>query len=86
MMFFMFDKYIHYLLEKAEYTKDESGYIFAQVPWYQGFYSQWEDIEKARENLINAIEGIIFLKLQNKDWKLIEEMKSFIYQDELEYA
>ena len=46
MMFFMFDKYIHYLLEKAEYTKDESGYIFAQVPWYQGFYSQWEDIEK----------------------------------------
>lgn len=82
----MFKKYISYLLEKAVYEKDESGYILAKVPWYQGFFSQWENLEQARENLIDAIEWVLFFKIQHNDKKIIEEMKHFIWHEELEYA
>lgn len=82
----MFDRYINHLLTQAQYIKDESGYVFVRVPWHQGFFSQGEDVEQARENLIDAIEGILFLKLQNRDQQLINEMKQFIPQQEVEYA
>ena len=82
----MFNKYISHLLENAEYEKDESGYIIARVPWYQWFYSQWENMEQARENLIDAIEWVLFVKIQKNDTKLINEIKNFISYEHLEYA
>ncbi len=77
----MLGKYISHLLEKAEYKKDESWYIIAQIPWYQWFYSQWENMEQARENLIDAIEWVLFFKVQNNDKRIISEMKEFIWKE-----
>lgn len=82
----MFSRYIHYLLEKAVYEKDESGYIVASVPGYSSFFSQWETIEEARENLMDAIEGVVFHKIQHNDQQLIEEIKSFISPKHVTYA
>ena len=84
--FNMFNKYISHLLESAEYEKDESGYITARIPWYQWFYSQGENMEQARENLIDAIEWVLFVKIQKNDMKIINEMKKFIWDSQLEYA
>ena len=82
----MFDKYISHLLGKAEYEKDDSWYIVAKVPGYQWFYSQGENMEQARENLIDAIEWVLFVKIQKNDSKIINEMRSFIWNEQLEYA
>ena len=82
----MFNKYISHLLEKAEYQKDESWYIVASIPWYQWFYSQGENMEQARENLIDAIEWVLFIKIQKNDPKIISEIKRFIWNQQLEYA
>ncbi|MDD3262210.1 MAG: type II toxin-antitoxin system HicB family antitoxin [Candidatus Absconditabacteria bacterium] len=82
----MFTDYIHYLLAKAAYEKDENGYIVASVPGYQGFFSQGQNIEEARENLVDAIEGVVFHKIQHNDKKIIKEIKTFISKQNLQYA
>jgi predicted RNase H-like HicB family nuclease len=74
----MFSDYIHHLLSQAVYEKDVNGYIVANVPGYQWFFSQWETMEQARENLIDAIEWVLFHKIQHKDKKIIAEINSFI--------
>jgi len=81
----MFTNYMQYLLEKAIYEKDESWYIVASVPWYQWFFSQWDNFEDARENLKDAIESVIFHKIQHNDEKIINEIKTFIPEPELQY-
>ncbi len=56
--------YINRALELAEYSKDENGFIVAEVPNASGFFSQGETYEEARENLKDAIEGNIIIALQ----------------------
>ncbi len=82
----MLSNYVHFLLGKAMYEKDESWYIVASVPWYQWFFSQGQNIEEARENLVDAIESVIFHKIQHNDEKIIKEIKSFTSIQKLEYA
>ena len=57
-------RYMQAALKKAEYVPDEHGVIIARVPGAQGFYSQGETFEDARENLRDAIEGNLTLALQ----------------------
>ncbi|MFA6256115.1 MAG: type II toxin-antitoxin system HicB family antitoxin [Candidatus Absconditabacterales bacterium] len=82
----MFTNYVHFLLEKAIYEKDENGYIVASVPGYQGFFSQGQNIEEARENLLDAMESVIFHKIQHNDKKIIKEIKSFTSVQQLQNA
>ncbi len=84
--FLMFTDYLHYLMSKAEYLKDEDGGFIAKIPWYQGFYSQGDTLDEARENLEDAVEGVLFIKLQQKDPMILEDMQQFISQGQLEYA
>jgi len=82
----MLSNYVHYLLAKAIYEKDENWYIVASVPWYQWFFSQGKNIEEARENLVDAMESVIFHKIQHNDKKIIEEIKTFTSVQQLQYA
>jgi len=82
----MLSNYVHFLLGKAIYEKDENWYIVASVPWYQWFFSQGQNIEEARENLVDAIESVIFHKIQHNDEKIMKEIKSFTSVQKLEYA
>jgi len=84
--FLMFTDYLHYLMSKAEYLKDEDGGFIAKIPWYQWFYSQGDTLDEARENLEDAVEGVLFIKLQQKDPMILEDMHQFISQGQLEYA
>ena len=82
----MFTKYIHRLLEQAIYTKDESWYIVAEVPWYQWFFSQWRNYEEARNNLLDAIEWVITIKLAQGDATMKNILQKFITSHSRDYA
>lgn len=82
----MLSNYVHFLLAKAIYEKDENWYIVASIPWYQWFFSQWQNTEEARENLVDAVESVIFHKIQHNDEKIIKEIKSFTSVQQLQYA
>ncbi len=57
-------QYVQAALERAVYEPDEYGVIIARVPGMEGFFSQGETFEDARENLRDAIEGNLTLALQ----------------------
>lgn len=76
--FSMLQDFIESLLHKAEYTKDENWIILAEIPWYQGFFSQWEDIEEARSNLLDAIQWVITIKLIHWDKDLKKKIEEFL--------
>jgi predicted RNase H-like HicB family nuclease len=57
-------RYVELALKQAKYSRDENGLVIASVPKASGFYSQGADIEEARENLREVIEGNVMLALQ----------------------
>ena len=61
---FSISQYVQAALQRAVYEADEHGVIVARVPGVQGFFSQGETFEEARENLRDAIEGNLILALQ----------------------
>jgi predicted RNase H-like HicB family nuclease len=62
--FFALSQYLDAAIKKAEYERDEDGFIVAQVPDMDGFYAQGDTFEEARQNLREVIEGNILLALQ----------------------
>jgi len=74
----MISQFIHYLLWLATYIQDENGYFVAKVDWFQWCFSQWTTIEEARQNLKDAIEWVVTIKLTDGDKKLREQIKKFI--------
>lgn len=81
----MFAQYIEHILSQVIYEKDENGVIIAKVPWYPGYYTQWDTFEEARENLVDVIEVMLIDSI--KSWKVdvIKEVKWFNSQ-KLQYA
>jgi len=61
---FALSQYLDAALKLAEYERDEDGVIVARVPNAQGFFSQGDTFEEARENLRDAIEGNVLIALQ----------------------
>jgi predicted RNase H-like HicB family nuclease len=57
-------RYLEHALRKAEYTADEGGLIVARVPGASGFFAQGDNVEEARDNLRDVIEGNVLLALQ----------------------
>ena len=83
----MLKEYIESLLPKAIYTQEDDGWYIAEIPWYQWFFSQWDDIEEARTNLIDAVEWVILFKLIDWDEKIKNELSAFFYNpSRKEYA
>jgi len=73
----MFSEYLKYLMQKAQYKKGETGAIVATIDWYQWFYSQWDSIEDARENLLDAVEWVLAFKISIWDKYILKDMKIF---------
>lgn len=57
-------RYLEHALRKAEYSSDEDGLIVARVEGAAGFFAQGDNVEDARENLRDVIEGNVLLALQ----------------------
>jgi predicted RNase H-like HicB family nuclease len=73
-------------MSQATYVPDEDKTVFANIPWYQGFFSQWDNIEQARTNLLDAVQWVIFYKLSQWDKVLLKDMQQFLQQSEVSYA
>ncbi len=83
----MFENYINHLFKKLKYEVDEDGIIIAKVVWYDWYYSQWDTYEEARDNLVEAIQWIILLKLELWDKEMIKELKKgSIFSTELKHS
>jgi predicted RNase H-like HicB family nuclease len=57
-------RYLEQALKKAQYSQDEGGLIVARVPAASGFFAQGDNLEDARDNLRDVIEGNVLLALQ----------------------
>lgn len=81
----MFWKYIEFILNQAIYEKDENWVIIAKVPWHQGYYTQGDTFEEARENLVDVIEIMMLDSIKSGELDLLKQVKSFSSQ-KMEYA
>jgi predicted RNase H-like HicB family nuclease len=79
----MFKNYIDSLLDKTIYYKDEDWVVIAKIPDKPGYFTQWENFEEARENMIDLIETLMIEDI--KAWK-IDLVKDFSMNKEVEYA
>ena len=61
---FSLSRYLEAALKVAVYERDEEGLTVASVPAAQGFFAQGENVEEARANLEDVIEGNVLLALQ----------------------
>ncbi|MCX6825054.1 MAG: type II toxin-antitoxin system HicB family antitoxin [candidate division SR1 bacterium] len=82
----MFENYISYVFKNLKYEVDENGVIIAKAQGYDGYYSQGDTYEEARNNLMDAIQGIILLKLELGDKNMISELRKFNIPKEHHYA
>ena len=82
----MFENYINHVFKELKYEVDDDGVIIATVTWYDWYYSQWSTYEEARDNLADAIQWIILLKLELWDKDMIKDLKSFTWSTKHQYA
>lgn len=82
----MFEAYINHVFKNLKYEVDEDGVIIAKVPWYDWYYSQWTSYEEARDNLVDAIQWIILLKLELWDKDMINDLRKFTLHNTYQYA
>lgn len=61
---FSLTRYVEQALKLAKYSRDEDGVVIARVPTASGFFAQGDNLEEARENLRDVIEGNVVLALQ----------------------
>jgi predicted RNase H-like HicB family nuclease len=63
----MLAEYIDVALEKAEYKKLEDDSWYAEIPGFDGVWANGESVEACRRELIEVLEGWVFLKLNDRD-------------------
>jgi len=69
-----FKEYVREILKTAEYKKDsEIGCVVAIAPVLPGCMTQGDNIEEARDNLIDAIELWITVGLRDAYEKVSQE-------------
>jgi len=78
----MFQQYVHNLLKQTIYYPDEDGVIIAEIPWKQGYFTQWETYEEAREMMKDLIETLLFDEIKEGKYSLIQDLS----YSEVEYA
>lgn len=63
----MLSSYIAAALKKARYESLENGNVYAEIPELQGVWAEGRTVEECRNELIEVIEGWLFLKLHDGD-------------------
>ena len=60
-------EYCQKALEKAEYKKLDDGTWFAEIPGFEGVWTNGRTVEECRTELITVLEEWIILKLRDQD-------------------
>jgi predicted RNase H-like HicB family nuclease len=63
----MLVEYIQKAIERAEYKKLEDGTWFAEIPGFEGVWSNGKSVEECRKELIEVLEEWLFLKIQDNN-------------------
>lgn len=63
----MLSSYITTALKKANYELLENGNVYAEIPELQGVWAKGKTVEDCRNELVEVIEGWLFLKLRDGD-------------------
>ncbi|MEX1140347.1 MAG: type II toxin-antitoxin system HicB family antitoxin [Bacteroidota bacterium] len=63
----MLTAYINAALKRARYETLEDGLVYAEVPDLKGVWAEGKTIEECRSELVEVIEGWLFLKLRDRD-------------------
>jgi predicted RNase H-like HicB family nuclease len=63
----MLSSFINAALKRAKYETLENGVIYAEVPELQGVWAEGKTVEECRNELVEVIEGWLFLKLKDGD-------------------
>lgn len=63
----MLTAYIQAALRRAKYEMLENGTVYAEIPELQGIWAEGKAVEECRNELVEVIEGWLFLKLKDGD-------------------
>ncbi|MEK7670622.1 MAG: type II toxin-antitoxin system HicB family antitoxin [Bacteroidota bacterium] len=63
----MLSAFIDAALRHAKYEMTEENLYYAEVPQLQGVWAQGKTLELCRAELIEVIEGWLFLKIKDSD-------------------
>ncbi len=63
----MLNDFILAALRHAKYEILENGNIYAEIPGLQGIWADGKTVEECRNELVEVIEGWLFLKLRDGD-------------------
>lgn len=63
----MLSDYIHAVLKRAKYENLDAKQLYAEVPDLAGVWAQGQTMEECRQELIEVIEGWLFLKIKDGD-------------------
>ena len=63
----MLSEYIQKALEKARYRSLEDGSWFAEIPGFEGVWSNAATVEHCRHELMEVLEEWLVLKIRDRD-------------------
>ena len=63
----MLIEYVNSALRRAKYETLENGKIYAEIPELQGVWAEGKTVEACRSELVEVIEGWLFLKIKEGD-------------------
>ena len=63
----MLVEYIQKAIERAEYKKLEDSTWFAEIPGFEGVWSNGKSVEECRKELIEVLEEWLFLKIRDNN-------------------
>jgi predicted RNase H-like HicB family nuclease len=63
----MLSDFINVALRYAKYEILENGRVYAEIPELRGVWAEGKTVEECRNELIEVIEGWLFLKLKDGD-------------------
>lgn len=63
----MLSDYVNAALKRARYENLETKQLYAEVPELVGVWAEGSTMEECRQELIEVIEGWLFLKIKDGD-------------------
>ena len=60
----MLTRYIHQVMRGAHFELMENGRFYGSIPGFQGVWSEGGSLEECRDELIEAVEGWLIVKLR----------------------
>ncbi len=63
----MLSAFINAALQKAKHETLNNGAVYAEISELQGVWAEGKTVEECRNELVDVIEGWLFLKLKDGD-------------------